>query len=304
MPLLPPIPNGRSTRRNSVSRDQTALLLSSHVPSMGTPARHRRRRLGRVSDVKANFASLFRSLVTALVLLLAWHITVLIFEPAPFILPGPLRVLEALGTNRSYLFTNALVTASEILLGLLLGSLLGIASALFLASSALARRWLLPLLVISQALPVFAIAPLLVVWFGYGLGSKIVMTTIIIFFPVASAFLDGLQRTEPGLLDLARLAGASRFQTLRLLRAPAAIPSLGSGLRVAAAVAPIGAVVGEWVGASSGLGYVMLHANARAQVDILFAALVILGCLAAALWFAVDVLVARAVPWANENKPA
>jgi len=244
-----------------------------------------------------------RSLVTAGVFIAVWHILVVLFQPAPFILPGPLRVLNALVSNWSYLLSNAFVTGSEILLGLLIGSLLGVASALAIASSAVARRWLLPLLVMSQALPVFAIAPLLVVWFGYGLGSKIVMTTIIIFFPVASAFQDGLRRTDPGLLDLARMAGASRLQTLRLLRVPAALPSLASGLRVAAAVAPIGAVVGEWVGASSGLGYVMLHANARSQVDIVFAALVILGCLAALVWFSVDRLVARAIPWARETRP-
>ena len=254
--------------------------------------------------MKFNAATLMRSLITAGAFVAAWHILVLVFQPAPFILPGPLRVLNALASNWDYLLSNAFVTASEIFLGLVIGSLLGMASALIIASSSVARRWLLPLLVMSQALPVFAIAPLLVVWFGYGLGSKIVMTTIIIFFPVASAFQDGLRRTDPGLLDLARMAGASRMQTLRLLRVPAALPALASGLRVAAAVAPIGAIVGEWVGASSGLGYVMLHANARSQVDIVFAALVILGGLAALLWFSVDLLVARAIPWARETRPA
>lgn len=246
-----------------------------------------------------SLSSFVRALITALVLLLVWYLAVAAFQPAPFILPGPERVLAALCENAGYLFGHALTTFAEILLGLFLGTLIGTATALLVASSGFARRWVLPVLVMSQALPVFAIAPLLVVWFGYGLGSKIVMTTIIIFFPVTSAFQDGLRRTDDGLLDLARLARASRFQTLRLLKVPSALPALASGLRVAVAAAPIGAIVGEWVGASSGLGYVMLHANARSQVDLVFAALLILGLMAALLWFTVDALLTRYIPWSS-----
>jgi putative hydroxymethylpyrimidine transport system permease protein len=244
-------------------------------------------------------SSFIRALVTVTVLLLAWQLAVVLLRPEPFILPGPDRVLAAGLDNAGYLFGHAVTTFSEILLGLLIGTLIGIATALIVASSGFARRWVLPVLVMSQAIPVFAIAPLLVVWFGYGLGSKIVMTTIIIFFPVTSAFQDGLRRTDEGLLDLARLARASRLQTLRLLKVPYALPALASGLRVAVAAAPIGAVVGEWVGASAGLGYVMLHANARSQVDLVFAALLILGLLAAALWFTVDALLTRFIPWSS-----
>ncbi len=247
--------------------------------------------------------SLLRALVTAGALILLWHFGVMLFEPAPFILPGPGRVFTALVRDWDFLAANALVTLSEIGLGLVAGTVLGVTMALMVASSGFARRWVLPLLVMSQALPVFAIAPLLVVWFGYGLGSKIVMTTLIIFFPITSAFQDGLRRTDPGLLDIAQLAGASRLQTLRILQVPAALPSLASGLRVAAAAAPIGAVVGEWVGASAGLGYVMLHANARSQVDVVFAALLLLGVIAALIWFAVDALLARVVPW-SDKRPA
>jgi putative hydroxymethylpyrimidine transport system permease protein len=120
--------------------------------------------------------------------------------------------------------------------------------------------------VASQAVPVFALAAILVLWLGYGLASKVAMATIIIYFPVAAAFLDGLRRTDPGWLDLARVMGASRASILRHIRTPAALPALGSGLRVAAAVAPIGAVIGEWVGSSAGLGY-LVHANARLRID-------------------------------------
>jgi putative hydroxymethylpyrimidine transport system permease protein len=134
------------------------------------------------------------------------------------------------------------------------------------------------------------------------MASKVVMATLIIYFPVTSAFFDGLRRTEPGWLDLARTMGGSRARVLWHLRVPAALPALGSGLRVATAVAPIGAVVGEWVGASAGLGYLMLHANARMQVDVMFAALFVLGVFAVGLYYTVDVAVRRAVPWQAEER--
>lgn len=238
-----------------------------------------------------------RGLVATLGLLLLWQGLVWITGVPPFLLPAPDRVAVVLLARGDIIAGHAVVTLTEILLGLLLGTLLGCGFALILAAFRGARRWLLPLLVISQAIPVFAIAPLLTLWFGFGMASKVVMATLIIFFPVATAFYDGLRRTEPGLLDLAQTMGAPRAAVLWRLRVPAALPALASGLRVAAAVAPIGAVVGEWVGASAGLGYLMLHANGRSQTDVMFAALFVLALMALALWFTVDRLLRRAIPW-------
>ncbi|MBT6116369.1 MAG: ABC transporter permease, partial [Rhodospirillaceae bacterium] len=147
------------------------------------------------------------------------------------------------------------------------------------------------------------LAPILVLWLGYGMGSKIAMATLIIYFPVTAAFLDGLRRTDPGWLDLARTMGASRRAVLLHLRMPAALPALASGIRVATAVAPIGAVVGEWVGSSAGLGYMMLHANARMQIDVMFAALFTLAVMAVALYYAVDAGLRRLVSWQAETDP-
>jgi putative hydroxymethylpyrimidine transport system permease protein len=199
---------------------------------------------------------------------------------------------------------HAVYTIAEVLLGLLLGVAVGGLSALLLGYFRPARRWLMPVLVVSQAVPVFAIAPLLVLWFGYGMGSKVVMATLIIYFPVTAAFFDGLRRTEPGWLDLARTMGGSRWAALRHIRLPAALPALASGIRVATAVAPIGAVVGEWVGSSRGLGYLMLHANGRMQIDLMFAALFTLALFAVALYFAVDTTLRRALPWQADTTPA
>ena len=160
---------------------------------------------------------------------------------------------------------------------------------------------LLPLMVVSQALPVFAIAPLLVLWFGFGLASKIVMATIAIFFPVASAYNDGLARTDRNLLDLARLYGASHVQQVALLRVPAALPALITGIRLAAVYAPIGALIGEWVGASSGLGYAMLQANARSQTAVMFACLFLLAAMSVLLRAVVDFLTRDLTPWVPET---
>jgi putative hydroxymethylpyrimidine transport system permease protein len=182
-----------------------------------------------------------------------------------------------------------------------LGTALGILTALFMAAIPGATRWLMPVLVASQAIPVFAIAPLLVLWLDYGMASKVAMATLIIYFPVTAAFFDGLRRTEPDWLALAQTMGASRLATLRHLRVPAALPSLASGLRVAAAIAPIGAVVGEWVGSEAGLGYLMLHANARMQTDLMFAALFVLSVGALTLYFTLNALLRKLIPWQPES---
>lgn len=237
-----------------------------------------------------------RGLVIAVGLILLWWAITLLGIP-PYMLPSPPAVAAALWNGRDFLISNTAITLGEIVLGLGFGLLLGAALALAMMVSATFERWMMPVLVISQAIPVFALAPLLVLWFGFGLTSKVVMAVLVIFFPVAASFFDGLKRTEPGWLDLARTMGASPASQVRHVRLMAALPAFGSGLRVAAAVAPIGAVIGEWVGAAGGLGYVMLNANARMQTETCFAALFILAVLAVLIWKLVDVAVARMLYW-------
>jgi putative hydroxymethylpyrimidine transport system permease protein len=247
--------------------------------------------------------SAVRALIVTGGLVLIWQIVVSATGLPAFILPDPMRVARVTAAQVPMLLRHGAVTMAEIGLGLLLGTLLGSACALVMAYVRPARRWLLPVLVASQAIPVFALAPLLVLWLGYGLGSKIAMATLIIFFPVTTAFSDGLRRTDPELLNLARVMGGSRLAVLRHIRLPAAMPALASGIRIATAVAPIGAVIGEWVGSSAGLGFLMLHANARMQVDLMFAALFTLAAIALGLYFAVDAVLRRALPWQHESSP-
>jgi putative hydroxymethylpyrimidine transport system permease protein len=242
-----------------------------------------------------------RALIIAGGLVAAWVAIVWLAGTPPYILPGPGAVLAALFDHVGLIAHNAAITLAEIVLGLAFGVALGTFSALVMAYYRPARLWLMPVLVVSQALPVFALAPLLVLWLGYGLGSKVAMATLIIYFPVTAAFFDGLRRTEQGWLDLARIMNGTRIAVLWRIRVPAALPAFGAGLRVAAAVAPIGAVVGEWVGSSAGLGYLMLHANARLQIDLMFAALFVLGILAVVLYYAIDATMNRLVYWQPET---
>lgn len=218
-----------------------------------------------------------------------------------FMLPPPAAVAQNLIDHPSLLLGHAMVTLSEILLGLLLGILVGGASALAMALIPALQPWMLPPLVLGQAIPVFALAPILVLWLGYGMASKVAMAVLIIYFPVTAALFDGLRRTDPRWLDLARTMGASPLRTLWHLRLPAALPAFGSGLRIATAVAPIAAVVGEWVGAGAGLGYLMLHANGRSQTALMFAAMVVLMAIALGLYILVDRLLIRLTPWAPHS---
>ncbi len=217
-------------------------------------------------------------------LIAIWWSVVIFFDIPHFILPAPDRVAGVLFNRLGLISIHATTTALEIICGLLLGSLLGFTVACLIGDSKRLQSITMPALIISQALPVFAIAPILMLWLGYGFASKLAMTTLIVFFPVTASTLSGF-RALPSSWE-------TTFQTLRprraklffLVRLPLAVPYSLAGVRVAASVAPIGAIVGEWVGSSGGLGYLMLHANARGQTDLMFAALVVLCAEALLIW--------------------
>lgn len=248
-------------------------------------------------------SSLLDKLVAAGLALSVWQLIVWLTDAPHFILPGPWRVAQSFLFNIELIAENAVTTITEVLIGLLLGTLLGAATAIQITASPLTRRLLLPVLVFTQAVPVFALAPVFTLWLGYGLASKIVMTVLIIYFPVTSAFHDGLSRTSPGMLDLAHCMGASPNRIMWKIKIPHALPSLGTGLRLASVYAPIGAVLGEWVGASKGLGFLMLLANGRAKIDLMFAALFVLAVFTIALHASINKLARRLEDYAEGRGP-
>jgi len=216
----------------------------------------------------------------ALLLLLlagAWEAFVRLWAVPSYILPPPSRILIELVTRRALLLDHALTTLQEVLLGFALGVGAGVLLAVVMATVPLLRRSVQPLLIISQTFPKEALAPLFIIWFGFGILSKVVITALICFFPVAIAMLRGLLTVDPGALDLFRLYGASRFKTLIWLRLPSSLPQLFSGLRISATLSVIGAVVGEFVGASKGLGLLIRIANTQLSTALIFASLVVLG---------------------------
>nr|WP_087020049.1 ABC transporter permease [Thaumasiovibrio subtropicus] len=245
--------------------------------------------------------TLSRGIISLLIILGLWQLAITVFELPPFILPSPVAVMDSIIARHDVLLRHTKVTAIEIALGLLLGLSMGLFFALQMLLFAPLRRWLLPILIASQAIPVFAIAPILMLWLGYGIASKVVMAAIIIFFPVTTCCYDGLRQTPKGYLDLAKTMDVSRWQLLRYVRLPAALPTIASGIRVAVVVAPIGAVVGEWVGSSEGLGYLMLHANARMMIADMFAALFMLASMSVALYFITDQILKLAIPWNGQQ---
>ena len=242
-----------------------------------------------------------RLIVLGCGLLLLWQLLVIVTGAPHYILPGPIPVFYAIINHWAALLEHLQTTLTEIILGILLGTFLGVSTALTMTLSPLLKRWMLPVLVISQAIPVFALAPILVLWFGYGMASKVAMAVLIIFFPVTSSFYYGMQRTEPHLLELARIMDGRPVSIMRYIIVPSALPAFASGLRVATAVAPIGAVVGEWVGSSAGLGFYMLHANARMQIDVMFAALTVLSVVSLLLYFLVDFVMIKLIFWESNR---
>ncbi|MDO5647107.1 MAG: ABC transporter permease [Paracoccus sp. (in: a-proteobacteria)] len=213
-----------------------------------------------------------------------WQVIVWATGLPPFILPGPGRVAQAMTTNAAMLAEHARFTAANLAMGLAAGIGLGVLTALNLAMSPMARLLWRPVLVFAQAVPVFALAPVITLWLGYGAPSKVVMVMLVIYFPVASVFFDGLMRVPAGLSDLADNLRATPMRLLLLIQLPNALPSLGSGLRLAAVYAPFAVVIGEWVGSSRGLGYLMLMANGRGQTDLMFAALIVLAVMGLCLF--------------------
>ena len=242
------------------------------------------------------FISMFRILVTFIVIIIFWYIICLLFELPSFILPSPDLVAIALFNNFSEILNHSSITLLEILLSLFFGIVLGSFFAVLISLSERLKRWIMPLLLASQSIPVFALAPILVLWFGYGISSKVIIGTIIVFFPIASNFSDALNKIPKEYIHAGQTLGFSK-QIFNLIKLPNALPGLFSGIRVGACFAPIGAVVGEWIGGSQGLGSYMIYSNARLQIDNMFAALIILIVITISLYHLIDLILKKLIWW-------
>jgi len=214
-----------------------------------------------------------------------------------FLVPSPAEIGESLWQSRALLAENAWVTLREMLLGLGCALIAGLGFAVALHLSELLRRAFYPLIVASQTIPIIVVAPILVVWFGYGIWPKLAIVALICFFPLALNTLDGLGSVDPEATKMMRTLNASRGQILWRVEAPTALPFAFSGAKIAVAFAAIAAVFGEWAGSDSGLGHLMLQDNAQLETARLFAAVVVLSAMAIALVALVALAERRVVTW-------
>ncbi len=229
--------------------------------------------------------------------LLCWHVVATRTGLSSFILPSPLQVLQAGWETRQILLSAIGTTMLETAIGLGAAILLGILIAAAIDLSTFLRRALYPLLVASQTIQIMAIAPLLIIWFGFGLLPKVIIVVLVCFFPMAVSTADGLASTDPDLVALMRAMGASRRQIWRIVRLPSALPSFFSGLRVAVTYSVVGATIGEWVGGSAGLGMYMLRSKNALATDQVFVAILITTAISIGLFALLYWIERLSLPW-------
>jgi ABC-type nitrate/sulfonate/bicarbonate transport system permease component len=257
-----------------------------------------------MTDRPGRLGRLGPPLLLIALLLLVWELYVRISGISPFVLPAPSQVLGSLWDFRAEAWRHLVPTVVETLVGFGISIAAATATAVALDRVALIRRAVEPLLVGSQTIPILAIAPLLVVWFGFGLVPKVLVVVLVTFFPITVALLDGFASTSADASELMRSFGASPGQTFRKLRWPSGLPGFFTGLRISASYAVVAAVIGEYVGATEGLGIWMQLSQRSFRTDLVFAAIVLTAVLSVALYALVIVAERLTIPWARASRAA
>lgn len=242
------------------------------------------------------------AVLLGLALIGGWQLYATFGDVSRLLLPAPSEVVQALWHERSLLWSNFTVTAEEMALGLGCALAAALLCALAIHLSATLRRAVTPLLIASQTVPIVILAPLLVVWFGFDITPKLMIVAIVTFFPIVVNTLDGLAGVDPSLRKLMTTLGASRWQLLRHVEAPTALPGLLSGGKIAVAVAAIGAVLAEQAGSTSGLGNLIIHASDQLETPTAYAAVVVLAVFSVLLFGALALAERRIAPWADRSR--
>ncbi len=237
------------------------------------------------------------ALLIALFIVGCWEAYVRVFDVQTWLLPAPTDIGGALRDDAGLLWRHTRATLLEIGVGFGLALAAGIALATAIGLSRTLERALYPFIIASQTIPIIVIAPMLLIWVGYGLAPKVIVVALISFFPIVVNMVDGLKAVDRDLMNLMRTLGASRAQMFFKAQAPTSMPYLFSGIRVAVAVSVIGAVIGEWVGSSEGLGYLMIRSKPQFLTERVFAAIAILSALGVGLFASVGIVERLAIPW-------
>jgi len=230
-------------------------------------------------------------------LIVLWDLGIRVFKIPPYLVPNPLSVVKTLFSEWPMLMREALPTLYATLGGFALSALIGVPIAMWIAYSRVVESFVYPLLVFSQSIPKVAIAPLFVVWFGFGVVPKVIAAFLLGFFPVVVSTVQGFKSVEPDVIDLARSMGAGPFKIFLKFRLPQAMPAIFSGLKVSVTLAVVGAVVGEFVGSNSGLGYVLQKANGTFDLPLMFAALFLLSMIGVLLFLVIEIVERWLMPW-------
>ncbi len=238
-----------------------------------------------------------RPFLLILVLLVLWDISIRVFAIPAYLVPAPLEVVVQLWREWPMLLSQAIPTTWATLGGFALSVVVGVPIAMLIAYSPLVESFVYPLLVFSQSIPKVAVAPLFVVWFGFGIIPKVIAAFLLGFFPVVVSTVMGFKSIEHDMVDLARSMGSSRWQMFFKISLPQALPAMFSGMKVSITLAVVGAVVGEFVGSNSGIGYVLQKANGNFDLPLMFAALVILSMIGVILFVLLDVIERMMIPW-------
>lgn len=253
------------------------------------------------SELVHKVISYFPAIILFLLILAVWQIAVVVKQIPIAILPSPIDVIHTLVSDFGTLMSNLLTTMIEIVLGFVFGALVGMVFGILIAYSQTMERLLYPLVIASQMIPVFAIAPLLIIWFGFGMAPKIIIAAIIVFFPICVNQVEGLRSVDQGLVNLLRAFSATRWQIFRKASFPASVPYLIAGTQVGITFSVIGAVIAEWIGAQKGLGALMISANSMSRTDVVFAAIVVLAVLGLVLFIGVRLLADWLMPWQKKQ---
>lgn len=238
-----------------------------------------------------------RPVILIIVLVGIWDLAIRLFHVPAYLIPPPLQVARELATQWPMLLKQSSYTTLATVGGFALSIAFGIPAAIAIASSKTVESYVYPLLVFSQSVPKIAIVPLFVVWFGFGILPKVIAAFLLGFFPVVVSTVLGLKSVESEMFDLARSMGASRTKTFFKISLPQALPSIFNGLKVSITLAVVGAVVGEFVGSNSGIGYVLQTANGNFDLPLMFAALVVLSAIGVLLFFIIDLIERYTIPW-------
>ena len=247
--------------------------------------------------MKKNIKNRFYSIIFFIAIILAWEGISMLGILPPYVLPAPSSIVVSLVVNFTSMSNDIVITLLEALVGFTIAILLSVIMAILMDSIISIKKTIYPVLIISQTIPIIIIAPLFIIWFGYGYTPKVVIVILICFFPITISMLQGLATVDKELIDLLRSMGASKFQVYKFVKIPSAIPNFFAGLKIAATYSIMGATIGEWVGGKDGLGVYMIRAKQSFATDRVFAAIIIIVVLSILLLKIIEFTENKYMPW-------